>query len=119
MSWNINNAVTHATLHALPSNSKYCARYVCNAIRAGGINIVSANAKDLGSSLQNAGFYVVSGTPKKGDIAVIQAAPDHPYGHACIYDGHQWISDYKQQNGMYPAQIYGDQKTSFKIYRHD
>ena len=118
MSWNKKAAVKYAQLHAQGKSTHYCARFVCNAVNAGGIHLTCANAKDLGRHLADAGFYVTHGLLQAGDIAVIQGTQHHEYGHVCIFDGHQWISDFRQKT-MYPGVEYRALKPSFIIYRHD
>ncbi|MNL86461.1 hypothetical protein D3C87_2151830 [compost metagenome] len=51
-----------------------------------------------------------------GDIAIMQGIEHHEAGHACIYDGHQWISDFVQRE-MYPGTGYREIRPSFEIYR--
>ena len=94
-----------------------CGEYISSAIQAGGLPIVSANGKDLGPNLIRVGFVEVTGALQKGDVAIIQAIDGHPYGHACMYDGKTWYSDFKQ-NSMYPGPGYRKVKPSYKIYRH-
>lgn len=79
----------------------------------------TARAKDMGAALLDAGFYAVNGAPRKGDVVVIQPAPGHPDGHAAIYDGQNWISDFKQLHGLYPGPAYRSSQPPYKIYRHD
>ena len=43
--------------------------------------------------------------PQKGDVVVFSAIKGHKHGHICMYDGHQWISDFKQRS-MYSANAY-------------
>lgn len=62
---------------------------------------------------------MVSGSPQSGDVAVIQPIPGHPDGHMSMYDGKEWISDFKQLHGLYPSQTYRTAQPSYKIYRHD
>jgi type VI secretion system secreted protein VgrG len=37
-------------------------------------------------------------TPQKGDVAVFAGSDAHPHGHITIFDGKQWVSDFKQKN---------------------
>jgi hypothetical protein len=60
--------------------------------------------------------------PKKGDVAVMNppSISKTPAGHIAIYNGDQWVSDYKQNfgaNGMYPNSYYRMQRPFYKIYR--
>lgn len=119
MSWNPHEAVSYARRHAHPQSTHYCARAVVTAIRAGGIRVEGANAKDLGRSLESAGFTKVKGTIIEGDIAIIDALPGpREYGHACIYDGSgNWYSDFIQR-GMYPGPRYRTVQPAVTFYRH-
>jgi hypothetical protein len=49
MSWNKHEAVSYARSHALTHTGHYCARAIAAAIRAGGLKIEGANAKDFGN----------------------------------------------------------------------
>lgn len=118
MTWNKYSAVSFARLHAMPKSTGYCARYVTDAIRrGGGLDIPNTGeAKDMGITLVNAGFRLVYDQPQEGDIAVIQSIPGHPHGHVCIYDGQQWISDFRQ-NSMYPGVAYRNLKPHYELFR--
>lgn len=52
MSWNKHEAVSYARSHALTHTGHYCARAIAAAIRAGGLKIEGANAKDFWRSLE-------------------------------------------------------------------
>ena len=119
MSWNKHEAVSYARSHALTHTGHYCARAIAAAIRAGGLKIEGANAKDFWRSLEKAGFSKVYGTPIEGDIAVIDALPGpNQYGHVCIYDGAgTWYSDFKQRT-MYPGPTYRQLQPAVTLYRH-
>lgn len=129
MTWRPLRAVSFARLHALPKTSGYCGRFVSNAIRAGGVDLPNTHhARDMGRTLEHAGFYAVRGDLKEGDVAVIQSLgiPGHTEGHVCIYDAahRQWISDYRQthgsgEDGMYSGPEYRKRRPDDKIYRHD
>lgn len=119
--WNAHRAATYARQHALSSSQGRCAEFVTRAVRdGGGASLHNTHfARDMGSNLILAGFHQVYGEPIEGDIAVIQPTQNHPIGHACIYDGHRWISDFVQQHGMYPGQEYRTVRPSYAIYRHN
>jgi len=74
------------------------------------------DAKDWGPTLLKNGATVVSPDgykPQKADVAVFAGSDAHPHGHITIYDGKQWVSDFKQNNmspyrsGTTPSTIYG------------
>ena len=119
--WNKDAAITHLRSHAESVSHGRCARYVREAIAAGGISVAhTASAHDYGGPLLAAGFYRVAGAyPLKGDVVVIQPIPHHPDGHMAMYDGTIWISDFKQYHGFYPGQSYRQLHPAFQIYRHD
>lgn len=117
--WDPHRAATYARLHAQALSQGRCAHYVTHAVQHGGANLANTEfAKDMGTNLVLAGFHAISGEPLEGDVAVIQAIPGHSSGHACIYDGHQWISDFVQRT-MYPGQGYRQLHPTYVIYRHD
>lgn len=117
--WDAHRAAIYARLHAQAQSQGKCAHYVTNAIQHGGANLSRTNfARDMGNNLVLAGFHPVSGEPVEGDVAVIQPIPGHPSGHACVYDGHQWISDFVQRT-MYPGSGYRRLHPAYIIYRHD
>ena len=35
-------------------------------------------------------------TPRKGDISVVPKNSNHVFGHIAVYNGQQWVSDFKQ-----------------------
>ena len=122
MTWDVNKAVTHLKNHAKSRSQGYCAKYVREAIEAGGISIRGPiSAKDYGPFLKSAGFTEYSSVPpggyEAGDVAVIQKPDDqHEHGHMQMYSGAQWISDFKQQD-FWPGSIYTEKTPSYKIYR--
>lgn len=123
MAYDGNSAANFADSHAEPHSTGNCARYVRRAIESGGIRLSRTHyAKDYGRALEAAGFREITGTPRKGDVAVIQPITGHPDGHMAIYDGSIWVSDFKQRPGLqgfYPGPGYRLAKPPYKIYRHD
>ncbi len=133
--WNVEKAVQYLRAKAGPPYGVgHCARYVREAIEAGGLKISQAgsgSAKDYGPRLAQAGFVAQTGSDppyQKGDVAVIdgfaQSAAegikkDHPDGHLAMYDGTQWISDFKQTGVLpYPGSDYEKAKPKIVIYRY-
>ena len=89
-------------------------------------------AKDYDQPLKDAGFSKVAEngiagsyppvkyTPQKGDVVVIQPIPgQNPAGHMAMYDGKQWISDFKQERQIWPNNSYQQRGADYKIYRHE
>lgn len=118
MSWNKYLAAQYAKDNAESQSVGLCARYVTNAIIYGGLEIPRTQfAKDMGSTLLIAGFKYAIINIDIGDIAVIQPIANHPYGHVCIFDGDNWVSDFIQRT-MYPGQAYREAMPPFIIFRH-
>lgn len=118
MPWDRYLAAQYARNHAQDHSTGLCAHYVSEAIRYGGVNIPNTPyARDMGNTLLLAGFQSMDENSDIGDIAVIQPVQGHPYGHVCIYDGSNWISDFIQQT-MYPGQAYRDAQAPYVIFRH-
>jgi len=112
------DAITnYADQHAEPHSLGKCAAYCRRAFEAGGVDTSGhpIDAKDWGPTLLKNGAAVISPdgyTPQKADVAVFAGSDAHPYGHITIYDGKQWVSDFKQRNmspyrsGTTPVTIY-------------
>lgn len=110
-------AVEHLTQNAKRHSVGLCALYVRQAIEAGGCPTFyfPGSACKYDEFLPDLGFERVDEegyVPQKGDIAVFAAAKGHKHGHICMYDGHQWVSDFKQHS-MYVAAIYYSSPHSF------
>lgn len=101
-----------------------CAMYVRKALNAGGFNTTGNPyyATDYGSFLGNRGWSVVSKNdykPEKGDIIVIHSfigKKRHPAGHIQMYNGKQWVSDFKQRTLM-PGNDYRKYSPNYVIFR--
>ncbi|HLX54956.1 MAG TPA: hypothetical protein VKR58_13505, partial [Aquella sp.] len=94
-------------------------------------------AREEGSYLIKWGFKTVAPDKNgnydfhKGDIVVIQGYPGGtadkngvPYGHIMMFDGTQWVSDFKQNvggswpnGGFWPGPGYRKYKPAFTVYR--
>ncbi len=111
-----------------------CARYVKKALIAGGASVKNSaieSAKNYGpwliennfkvvdnaTTVSSGGVFTISGQ-QAGDVVVIQAAPHHVHGHMAMFNGTHWVSDFVQEKGFYPAQIYRDQNIPYKLYRY-
>lgn len=102
-----------------------CAEFVGNAIEAGGIPLNRGlnpsprnSAYGYGPVLENAGFTVMpKGTkPQAGDVAIFPPVPNHPHGHATMFDGKLWKSDFKQKD-IYASQGYRKRNAPYTLYR--
>ena len=139
----VNDAISklEATADKNKTSKGQCARAVREALAEGGIEITppapqpgnrAASAADYGPSFEKAGADLVASadrsngpapyppadyTPKKGDVIVFDRFPNHPDGHTAMYNGDQWISDFRQAT-VWPnqseAKNYGP---SYSIYR--
>lgn len=78
-----------------------CAMYVRKALQSAGYKFtpqVSAYMYANGT-LASAGFVKLNNNgyvPQVGDIAVFNRTGKNPHGHIQIYDGNQWVSDFRQ-----------------------
>jgi hypothetical protein len=119
MSYNVNAALEYLDNHAGGHSHGHCAQYTREAIEHGGLTLQRhVSAKDYGTSLLNAGFVEVSTSDyRRGDVVVIQGIPGHPHGHMAMFDGDQWVSDFKQRT-LYPGDAYRHAHPSFIVYRH-
>ena len=108
--WNINDSINYLNANAQPKSIGKCAAYVRKAIEAGGLSTVgrpvSANLyKDFLPKIGFIEIAEVSGrtnqsnwttkNAKPGDIAVMD---NGKYGHICMYNGKNWVSDFIQNN---------------------
>lgn len=120
--WDKKRALEHLHKNAHKESIHRCARYVREAIEAGGIRVTLRveNAKDYGPSLERAGFVKLpdGAEPQAGDVAVIQSPGDrNPRGHMAMFDGKDWISDYNQKGEFYPGRAYSAKKPPYVMYR--
>lgn len=122
--WDLDAAIARLHSQVLPGSDSRCGEFVHKAIDAGGITLNTSynpngqSASGYGPILRHAGFRAVAPgeKPQKGDIVVFQATTGHKHGHVAMFDGKQWISDYKQ-NSIYAASIYEDNRVPYVIYR--
>ncbi|MDE8731202.1 hypothetical protein PZH39_16025, partial [Desulfovibrio desulfuricans] len=75
------------------------------------------SASGYGPILRHAGFLTVAPGEKlqKGDVVVFQPVKGPPDGHVAMFDGKQWISDYKQDS-IYAASAYKN-GAPYVVYR--
>lgn len=107
------------TSKAHPHSTGYCAKYVANALVAGGFKFTrQATAHTYGPILTALGFKECSPTRfQAGDIVVWQPYPRQPYnaGHIQMFDGLKWLSDFVQKR-LVPGASF--ENATCKIYRH-
>jgi hypothetical protein len=119
--WDVDKAVAGLDKRAGAKSISRCAAYVKKAIQDGGLPYIQAeSAYMLNPKLENYGFEQVATngsdyTPQKGDVVVFPAVGKHVHGHTAMYDGKQWVSDFKQKN----MAVWKDQKNpKYTVFRH-
>jgi hypothetical protein len=121
--YDVNAAISYLKNHL--SDNQYgdgnCAKNVRLALAEAGINVVGTlHAKDLGQNLVNAGFTATkytAGEAVAGDVAIIQGTARNPSGHAEVFTGTAWISDFTQNN-FWPSRAYQSANPEYVIYRY-
>ena len=99
--WNPKEAAEYATQKAEKKSVGLCALYIRKAIIAGGIPLYrGGDAWSYKYLLPILGFEEVEeGADKKvGDIVVFQPIGGRKFGHIAIWNGKQWVSDFKQRS---------------------
>ena len=128
--YNVDNAVNWLNNNAHESwkDAKgQCAAYVRQALEAGGLNTAGhpVPAWQYSTFLPKLGFSPVNNTNyMKGDIAVMKGYPGAtadpktgiPYGHIQMFNGNQWISDFKQRD-FWPGGGYRTNQPALQIFR--
>lgn len=118
--WNLAKSLQHLNSHAHRESKRKCARYVANAIDAGGLTVDRKDAFMLGESLIKIGFIALDASPAEampGDVVVFDRIPlSHPFGHTAMYDGTQWVSDFVQPH-FYVSDAYR-RYNKYKFYRY-
>lgn len=115
--------------NAEPKSTGSCARYVRTALEKAGYEEppgrpLSAYQYETTGFINKYGFNKVDAgnpltfKPKPGDISITKAFNNHKHGHIAIYDGKNWVSDFKQNS----ISIYRDLPTQnaedyISIYR--
>lgn len=106
--WDLQKTLQHLRSHAHEKSTHWCARYVRQALEAGGlVGFRVGDAKDevQKKTLESIGFSRIAEAvdddvtkgyiPQAGDIAITYTNGSH----ASMYDGTRWISDFRQ-NGL-------------------
>jgi hypothetical protein len=115
---------THLRKNAKPHSISRCAKWVRDALEAGGANPTGhpATAKDWGPTLIRIGFREIpvknpSTFPfAKGDIMVMQPYKGGTAGHIAGFDGRNWISDFVQRD-FWAGPHYRKERPSYVVYR--
>jgi hypothetical protein len=101
-------AADYATNNAAPQSRSMCAGYVIKAMWRGGCPIGLVPAYAYNKILPQIGFKEIPSNdyrPQKGDICVLPQNRKASFGHIAIYNGSQWVSDFKQKS-IYPSRPY-------------
>jgi len=114
--YNPDKAVAHLTENALSRSHTCCAWFVMRAMQAGGCPMILAPAHSYSTILPYYGFKEVKTTTyKKGDIVVFPAVKGHKWGHIAMWNGEQWVSDFKQK-GIIVSSAY--KNADYKVWRY-
>lgn len=118
--WDKDAALVHLNGHARSHSAGRCAEYVRKAIEAGGLRLIRRrSAKDYARSLTIAGFLTIDTELfTSGDVVIIEPIAHHPHGHIAMFNGTQWVSDFKQAHGLYPGSRYRTLAPTFTVYRY-
>ncbi|MFL9833581.1 glycoside hydrolase family 19 protein [Chryseobacterium terrae] len=120
--YDIDKAVNYVNTNAESASIGKCALYVRKAINEGGITGLSGHANEyydtdklVAKGFTKVGTDIDSITLKKGDIAAFGAVKGHSYGHIAMWNGTEWVSDFKQKSFWVANQYSIDKK--YAIYR--
>jgi len=121
--FDVEAAISHLNDNAHDTSQGACAKYVRQAIEAGGVTIPAPRplyAKDYGPKLTELGFKKVDAkdyVPQKGDVIVLEPPKGQTAGHIEMYNGTTWVSDFTQRDDIYPGPAYRKEKVAYEIYR--
>ena len=118
--FNTDKVKTYITQHAASRSRGLCALYVRKALEAGGCCMwgYPNAAKKYREFLPYLDFTEIDKEnyhPEIGDIVVFNSTEGHPYGHIAIWNGQQWVSDFRQRS-LYVANAYRKSK-DFQYFR--
>lgn len=119
--WNGEEAAKYATENASKKSVGLCAMYVRKAMIAGGIPLYQGgNAWHYKYLLPILGFKEIDKKEEKrvGDIVVFQPIGKRRFGHIAIWNGKQWVSDFKQRSIIVHSD-YTKKECEYAIFRRD
>lgn len=116
-------ATNHLTEHGLDHSKHWCAWYTMRALQAGGCPAIILPAQWYRYYMPLVQFEEIPEKgyiPKKGDVVVFERPAGRDWkkisewwGHVAMYNGEQWISDYKQGDKS-PYR----KKVPYRLYRY-
>ena len=115
----IDSAVRHLVANSAANSKGWCAKYVANALVAGGFKFerqASAYMYHTKGIMTKMGYKEISKPSyfQKGDITVTEKNSNHPHGHIAMYSGTQWISDFRQKSEF----VYSKNQPPVHYYRY-
>lgn len=119
--WDPDKAAEYATERAERRSVGMCALYVRKAIIAGGIPLyVGGDAWSYKYMLPILNFHQMGKESERevGDIVVFQPIGGRKFGHIAIWNGIQWVSDFKQLNFIVHSD-YLKEGAEYAIYRRE
>lgn len=114
-SYSVDKAVDYLNTHAESHSRNMCALYVERAINAGGQPAFILPAWGYAYVLPYMGFDEVESNnykPQKGDIVVFPKVKNHIWGHIAMWNGKQWVSDFRQK-GLVVAKEYNSNQCNY------
>ena len=121
--FNVEKATAHLTEHGRKTSIHCCAWYTMRALQAGGCPAIILPAqwyRFFMPLVQFEELKLVDYHPMAGDVVVFVRPSwkswskiSQWWGHVAMYNGEQWISDFKQKN-MNPYK----RNVSYRIYRY-
>ena len=117
--WNPVKASEYVTKNAENKSVGLCAKYVRKAIVAGGIPLfLGGDAWSYKYLLPLLGFKEIENKNDKkvGDIVVFQPIGKRYFGHIAMWNGRQWISDFKQRSIIVHSD-YSKDDSEYTIFR--
>ena len=117
--WNPEKAAEYVTKNAENKSVGLCAKYVRKAIMAGGIPLYQGgDAWSYKYLLPLLGFKEIEDVNDKkvGDIVVFQPIVKRYFGHIAMWNGKQWVSDFKQR-GIIVHSDYRKDSCEYTIFR--
>lgn len=113
--FNVDKATNPLSEHAFSHSHNCCAWFVMRAMQSGGCPAIILPAWAYRYYLPIIGWEEIninSSIPQKGDVSIFPYTKNHIFGHIAMWNGEQWISDFKQKNI-----IVSKDYTTYRIYR--